>query len=321
MDPSGCPHDAFAVCPFLNSQSHPKNRLTSLHQPIDFSATMSTTKITFPSLPLEIVQQVAGCIETVHRPSLLAFSLTSKACHRTAAFLLFRKISFMVHDCEGLRRDADGLVEALSRTDSARHVQCISIKGALRLNAKKTDMYDPTTCWLRRCGRGEILVEEEPMDYLRQYVVYDEGVIKESSEEDMAWAPVVSLLQAITHLGDLIYDCQNQFPPSLLRSLRKQHSLCRLHHLTFRFRTLVWGIPYPYEMELATSPSLYRVKVTCARQDSDGDFDFNLEVMMELAAGLAPNLKEVTILGLYPILRFRQQRWPKSSCRRGKVLR
>jgi hypothetical protein len=65
-------------------------------------------------------------------------------------------------------------------------------------------------------------------------------------------------------------------------------------------------------MELATSLSLHRVKVTCAHQDSDGNFDFNLEAMMELAARLAPNLKEVTILGLYIILRFRQQRWPKS---------
>jgi hypothetical protein len=126
--PSGCV--SARLCPFLNSQPHPKHRLTSLHRSIDFSAIMSTTKITLTSLPLEIVQQVADCIETVHRPSLFAFSLTSKACHRAAAFLLFRKISFMVHDCEGLRRDADRLVEALSRTDSAPHVQCISIKGA-----------------------------------------------------------------------------------------------------------------------------------------------------------------------------------------------
>jgi hypothetical protein len=263
---------------------------------------MSTTNITFSSLPLEIVQQIADCVETVHRPSLFAFSLASKACYSAAAFLIFRKISITIHDRDGLRRDADRLVEALARADSARYVQSIIINGALHLSGKKTAMYDPDDCWLRRCGLAEILVDEEQMDFSREYVVYDEGVIEKSSEEDMAWAPVVSLLETIPGLKDLIYDCQSQFPPSLLRTLHEHHPQCRLHHLTFRFRTLLWGIPYPYEMELATSPSLYRVKATCAYQDSDGDFDFNLDAVMELAAGLAPNLKEVTILDLYPNL-------------------
>ena len=104
-----------------------------------------TTKITMPSLPLEIVQQIADCVETVHRPSLFAFSLASKACHRAATFLIFWRISIMIQDREGLQRDAGRLVEALLRTDSARHVQSITIKGALRLN-KKITMYSPLRC-------------------------------------------------------------------------------------------------------------------------------------------------------------------------------
>ncbi|PQE30885.1 kinase subdomain-containing protein [Rutstroemia sp. NJR-2017a WRK4] len=144
------------------------------------------------------------------------------------------------------------------------------------------------------------MVGEEHVNYRGLYRVYDEGVIEKSSEEDVAWAPVVNLLQANIHLKDLVYDCQSQFPPSLLRALHEQHPQCRLHHLTFRFRTLLWGVPFPYEMELATSPSLYRVTIPCALRDSDYDDDFNLEAMMELTAGLAPNLKEVIILNLKP---------------------
>lgn len=53
-------------------------------------------------------------------------------------------------------------------------------------------------------------------------------------------------------------------------------------------------------MELATSPSLYRAKLVCAPRDSDGDDDFNLEAMMELTAGISPNLKEVIVLNLLP---------------------
>jgi hypothetical protein len=261
-----------------------------------------------PSLPLELLQQIAACVETVHRPSLYAFSLTNKACHRASVFLIFRQINITIHHREGLRRDADRLVEALSRTDSARHVHCISIKGDLGLRAKKTDSDDQDMNWLRRNGLEEILVNEEPTTDFRLHVVYDEAVIKKSSEEDMAWDPAVRLLQAIPHLKDLVYDCQNQFPPSLLHTLHKQHPQCRLHHLTFRFRTLLWGVPYPYEMELATSPSLYRVKLACGWRDSDGDDDFNLEAMMELTAGLAPNLKEVTVSTLHPYHSWRYDR-------------
>jgi len=60
------------------------------------------------------------------------------------------------------------------------------------------------------------------------------------------------------------------------------------------------GVPYHYEMELATSPCLYRVKVVCTDKDSDGDFDYNMDAVRELAAGLAPSLKEVSINKLWP---------------------
>jgi hypothetical protein len=252
------------------------------------------------SLPLEILQHIAVYVGIAHRPSLYAFGMTSKACHKASVFLLFRQISITVHDREGLRRDVDRLIKTISRTDSSHYVQHITIQGALKLNAKKTEEgYSRIMPWLVTSGLIEIL-DEESISYHGLYAVYDEPVIKKSSEEDMAWAPLVNFLQANTHLKDLVYDCQSQFPPSLLRVLHEQHPQCRLHHLSFRFRTLLWGVPYPYEMELATSPSLYKVKLACARRDSDSDDDFNLEAVMELTTGLAPNLKEVTILNLLP---------------------
>jgi hypothetical protein len=88
--------------------------------------------------------------------------------------------------------------------------------------------------------------------------VYDERVMERSSEEDVAWAPLFNLLE------DLIFDWRSQFAPSLLRRIHEQHPQCRLHHLTFKFRTLLWSVPNSYEMDLATSPSLYTVKVACA---------------------------------------------------------
>ncbi|PQE20309.1 kinase subdomain-containing protein [Rutstroemia sp. NJR-2017a BBW] len=259
------------------------------------------------SLPHEILQHIAVCVETAYRPSLYAFSLTSKACHEAAVFVVFRQIIVTAHDREGLRRDVDRLIEALSRTDSLRHIRRITIKGDLRLSDNNTEG------WGRQMPTDfdEVLLTEELVSYHdldAVLPVYDEGFIEKSSEEDMAWAPVVNLLQVKLHLEDLVYDCQSQFPPSLLRALREKHPQCRLHHLTFRFRTLLQGVPNSYEMELATSPSLYRVMVTFAELDSNAEHDFNLEAMMELTTGLAPNLKK--LLRSYPLsLRPPRRSW------------
>jgi hypothetical protein len=285
----------------------------TLHQPAQLSTTMGASKLEIATLPLEIQQQIADCVKAAHRPSLFALSLASKACNRAAAFVVFRDISITVRNPDGLQQDANRLVKTLSNTDSARHVQSITIKGALRLESTKRAIYDPEHGWFKQSGLSEIFPEEELMDYSRDYIVYDEGVIEEFSKEDMAWASIVSLLKVTTGLKDLIYNCQTQFPPILLKDLHQHHPLCRLHHLTFHFRTLLWGTPYPYEMELATSPSLHRLKATCAYQDSDGDFDYNMDAIMELAAGLAPNLQHVTALSLYPYLPSSQRSMRKPA--------
>ncbi|PQE22664.1 hypothetical protein CJF31_00001608 [Rutstroemia sp. NJR-2017a BVV2] len=247
----------------------------------------------FVSLLLEVLQYIAVCIETAYRPSLYTFRLTSKACYKAAVFLVFRQIIITVHDREGLRRDIDRLIEALSRTDSSPHIQCINIKGDLRLNAKKTEG------WGRQAPTdlNKVLGDEEPVFYHGPYAVYDKGIIEKFSEKDIAWAPVVNLLQAKIHLKDLLISAESS--QGTLRAIS-------LIYLIFRFRTLLWGIHYSYEIELATSPSLYR----CARRDSNSDDDFNLETMIELTTGLAPNLKEVIILNLLLYSSFRSQGLP-----------
>jgi hypothetical protein len=245
----------------------------------------------FSSLPIEVVQQIADCIEHAYRPSLFTFSSVSKACYKASEFLIFRRINVTVHCRATLGDEIDRLVKALSRAESARYVRCITIKGDIRPLPEDEDNSGPG--WSQSTGLDEIVPDLGPSSQSRHYVIYDEPVIKKASKEDLSWAPVLSLIQVIPYLKDLIYDCKSQFPPSLLSTLYERHPQCRLHHLSFRFRTLLWGIPYPYEMELATSPLLYKVKFMCTFRDSDYDDDFNEDAVMELVAGLAPNLKEV----------------------------
>ena len=256
-----------------------------------YAATHGMARMPFSFLPIDIVQQIADCTEHAYRPSLFTFNSASKACYEASAFLIFRRINVTFHCRATLESEIDRLVEALSRAESARYVQCVTIKWDIRPRPKSEDNSELE--WLQSTDLNEILPDLGPPSQSRHYVVYDEPVIEKASKEDLSWAPALSLIQVTPHLKDLIYDCKSQFPPSLLSTLHKQHPQCRLHHLSFRFRTLLWDTPYPYEMELATSPSLYRVKLICTYRNSDYDDDFNEEAVMDLAAGLAPNLKEI----------------------------
>lgn len=265
---------------------------------------IDSVKLDLHGLPLETLQQIAGHLNSSHRPSLYAFGLASAICYRATIPLIFHYIHLTISSREALQRNIDALVKTLSRTESACHVRCLSVKGSFRLSGEsriegyKSGSRDRYS-WFEATGVDEILGDEEPYKN-SPHVVYDEPVIAKSSEEDLAWASVVGLIKTLPRLTKLVYDCRNQFPPSLLDALHDHHPQCKLYHLTFRFRTLLWGTPYPYEMALATSPCLYSVKVECSRRDSEGDDDFNQEAMMELVAGLAPNLKEVVVVNLTP---------------------
>ncbi|TVY13881.1 hypothetical protein LARI1_G009217 [Lachnellula arida] len=275
---------------------------------------MDSVKLDLHSLPPETLQQIAGHLNSAHRPSLYAFGLASKTCRNATLPSIFRDIHLAISSREGLQRSVDALVKTLSRTESACHVRCLNMKGSFRLSDRpRVEGYQSGSPWDRRSsfeasGVDEILVDEEPYSS-SPHIVYDEPVIAKSSDEDLAWAPVVGLMKTLPYITKLVYRCRNQFPPSLLDALHDHHPQCKLYHLTFRLRTLLWGTPYPYEMALATSPCLYSVKVECSRRDSDGDDDFNQEAMMELVAGFAPNLKEVVVVNLIP--ENSRRYWPR----------
>lgn len=171
---------------------------------------------------------------------------------------------------------------------------------------------DQTEEAFKMTGIDEVLGDEEP--YLHGWHC-DHGPVEVSPEEDIAWAPVVHLIKALPYLTRLVYDCRNQFPPSLLDALHRHHPQCRLHHLTFRLRSLRWETPDLHEMAIATSPCLHRAKVRCAWRDSNAEDDFNQEAMLQLIAGLAPNLKELLVVEVIPTLSSRGLRIPREPWR------
>lgn len=262
-------------------------------------------------LPMEILQQIAAHLLD-DTPSLSSFSRASQTCHSAAIPSLFHTVRLVVHTCEALQQDVETLIATLLRSKSAGHVRRISIKGSLRLDAEGSRPSpwagDMGMMRLHRQGLDDILEGQEPVLSTGEWQVCRVPVIKRSSGEDNAWAPVVSLMGVLPGLDTLVYDCQNQFPPLLLDAV---HSYgCKLHHLTFRFRSLLEKKVHRHEMAVATSPSLHKLRVRCSPGDSNGEADFNREAVMELAAGLAPNLKELIVVGLEPPVRTSWSEWP-----------
>uniref|UniRef100_A0A8H7NL51 Uncharacterized protein n=1 Tax=Bionectria ochroleuca TaxID=29856 RepID=A0A8H7NL51_BIOOC len=234
-------------------------------------------------LPRETLLQIAGYLADSHRPSLYAFALASKSCYISAT------------------RDVDALLEALSRTDSYRHVSALSLKGCLDVKKPISthpgfDSIDPLGWWKRTLVDepriNTLLPNTEPI-HRGEFINDDDRYNDRSSKDYTAWAPIISLIKTLPSLAKLVYDCPDQFPPGLLDALHSHHPRCRLHHLKLRLQTLSWDHPDPHEMALATSPCLYGARLYCAWRDSEGVEDFSQEAMMELVAGLAPNLKEV----------------------------
>lgn len=178
-------------------------------------------------LPFEMLQQIAGHFYDTHRASLQAFGLANRRCHRATLPVSFREIRLQVRNGRALQRDVDALSKILSRADAARHVRHLKIKGFMSSAADGSGNWeDEEGVWnvdarevarYKASGIEEILPDEEPIHKTRH--IPCGPVIAKYSEEDMKWAPVVELVKIIPHLSTMVYDCRNQFPPSLLDAL------------------------------------------------------------------------------------------------------
>ncbi|KAL1864706.1 hypothetical protein Daus18300_007508 [Diaporthe australafricana] len=279
-------------------------------------------------LPVEILQHIARLVRDTHRPSFYAFCVTNKRYRLTFVSLIFHELHVSVNDCRALQNDVNLLLESLLSTvcggDVTQHVRHLCLKGSLspmksdgsEVTMTVTDDSDATTNHedqlqrLQLEGLDELLDEHEPL--LDTSLGEEDHLV--TPEENAAWIPVANLIKTLPNLARLVYNCHNQFPPSLLNVLHSHRPQCRLYHHSFRLRSLRSKFDRldPHELAVATSPCLYSVKLRCGPYDEDGEPDQNPQAIWELVAGLAPNLKEVSVLYL-PITKYQypsgEQRW------------
>ncbi|QKX58921.1 uncharacterized protein TRUGW13939_06049 [Talaromyces rugulosus] len=119
-----------------------------------------------------------------------------------------------------------------------------------------------------------------------------------ASEEQVneGWGPLASVIEKCNNLTDLIWSCENQFPPCLLRAIERKHPNCRLHLRLFRFHSLTAsGEVDGYERELVESFNLHSISVRPFPNGLNGKPDYNMDAFYHVL-NAAPNLKHVSIL-------------------------
>jgi hypothetical protein len=145
---------------------------------------------------------------------------------------------------------------------------------------------------------------DDERDTSDAYQIYSElgpiytPVTWSASEEQVneGWGPLASVIEKCNNLTDLIWSCENQFPPCLLRAIERKHPNCRLHLRLFRFHSLsASGEVDDYERELVESSNLHSISVRPFPNGLNGKPDYNMDAFYHVL-NAAPNLKHVSIL-------------------------
>lgn len=242
-------------------------------------------------LPPEILQNIVQYLDEVYPPSVQAFACVNTALYSAATPLLFRTIRIPVSHRLDFSQEILKCVEKYNRhlqhAASFRHVRRLVID----------DDYTRCSISATERGRGSHRTFDGYLDQIeRSKLMADRLPPGSVNETNDAWKPLADLIKQLSSLTDLLYSCASQFPPCLLETLHASLPQCRLHLNTFKLRSFSAPQIDPYELMLLTSPCLYSIRAAYDEMGGFGSFDVpdhHEEAIMCLAAGLAPNIKEV----------------------------
>ncbi|KAK1218311.1 hypothetical protein PQX77_019003 [Marasmius sp. AFHP31] len=106
------------------------------------------------------------------------------------------------------------------------------------------------------------------------------------------WKPLVDFLSRLTGLREVVFDCAERVPITLLQHLESRHPFCHLHVRKWtRLRSDV-KVGDPYEEALARSPCLRSISARFVLHNAASTLDFN-DVAFQRILALSPNLEEL----------------------------
>ncbi|KAF2871265.1 hypothetical protein BDV95DRAFT_58317 [Massariosphaeria phaeospora] len=120
--------------------------------------------------------------------------------------------------------------------------------------------------------------------------------------QNEAWKMLAAFISQFPGLRDFMWDSTDTFPSPILSMIHTKLPRCRIHVSQFCLRSLLQDKRDIHDIDdddyaLATSPCLYSVAVAIpyAGYDQLAHVDYNKEVLVQLASGLAPNLHTIYV--------------------------
>lgn len=270
------------------------------------------------ALPAEILEPVTAHLATYDPPGLVSLALVNKAffrwCKPLVNSLLFHDAHISVlpgGSVQEFTQKVNSYIRKLERKGTMAHVRRLVIDDYCCDQCEgHTSSHLHTIEGLRCDMPGQPYMpfyENLSYQHDRRYrpVWRDGEPLRRYSNrprtvtlsDSSIWEPVVTLIQKLTQLKDLVWLCTESFPCCLLQALEEYQPRCRLRLHSLRMDTLY----YYRVIQMLTSPLLYSVvlmwEVTeWVHPSSPDDFDIeapsveycNLQLLQ-----LSPNLKEV----------------------------
>ncbi|EZF31912.1 hypothetical protein H109_07479 [Trichophyton interdigitale MR816] len=251
---------------------------------------------TIQDLPLETLQQICDFVASGYRATLFDFALVCRRWSLASNAVRFREIRLVVENLGKLTEDLDYWSGVLRSTSSFRSVRRLEIKGELPADINT---------WAPKRTRHpkDCMVDSDDELGSARYTPYANllELPEVTIELDKYWTPVAHFVAQLRALQDLVFDCDNQFPPCLLDVLHQILPSCKLHLHNFGLRNLYsykgWSRSLDkHEYSLATSPSLHCIIMHYEGNDSERLVDYHDVAVARMSQGLAPNLRHVQVI-------------------------
>jgi hypothetical protein len=309
----GAPHSAFPFFICLTYSTFPRHNWTPAISYNTIEQLLRERSLAFCNMPSpppdvqlcwEIESLPLLVLETIFeyltagisgRRDIFAVSLTSKRLCGAIERERYARINLALSSQEQLEGAITKWENVLSRADRHKYVRWIRISGQIWEQGQ--DPYNrPTALEMDEGYESDGFFQPMVLQYFGGSS--PEMIMDDNSSIGEVWRSFAQLLSKFQGLKDLLWTATDQVPYYVLDILHNQLPQTRLHVHTFSLRSLYQDRDSLHDVHLgeyalATSPSLYSIFAASTFLDSEGNVDYNHEAVLEIASGLAPNLRKI----------------------------
>ncbi|KAL3458135.1 hypothetical protein BJX64DRAFT_292495 [Aspergillus heterothallicus] len=254
----------------------------------------------FSRLPLEVLSEVCEYLDYEHRPSLCKLALVNKRCYAAAKEHRFSRIRFVASYREQLKEEIEKCTKFLETVSGFGSVRAVAVVGSLPDLTTEDGEFEPD---LELCCKNGPVDELTDLSwYYADSMLFHNSVKPRQETSTDGWPALAELLSKMHGLKELLWGCTVQLPWCILQTLHIKLPQCKLHVMGLSPASAFQNKNEPSDLEdrdvaLVTSPNLSSVlfKVGYTDPTDSAAVEYSEEIALELASGLAPNLKALHI--------------------------